>query len=655
MLIKTEVINEMDNLTPEQQKKFAQRLSDNFAKWDNDRSAQIDTAKEIMQEVYLNQPKTVFAKGQEWKSDVKLNGLYNIKRAIKAMMWREVYPNASQMFDVRGTNEQTEQMAKQQKAAIVDSMNKMDIGKQFDLATDNGLDIGEMIAKVDWVAKKKIVKRQKKGVGFYLQNVIANATGAGYMQAPLQDVEIPIYENARVEAISPFMFVFDHSRYKLYDEESWDSCIKIYKRFDTLDNIRANKVYDIKAEWVEELNKQAKENKTVDNKELVDLREENEYGDNFAVLYAHGDFKIGGKLYKNYVAEVLAGKYLIRFEKNPLHICPFVYCAFEYDPLTKRGIPQLKSVMDMCKEEEKLTNVAFDVQKLTANPPSFAHEDMFDEDNTEKDGTVAIAPGKVIKYKSSFEGNLPTAIPISGSGISDLLALLNQKIADISSVSSVMFGNIESEKRTATELSLADKGSTSQISKVLDTIYQDFTIPIVKKTAELLAMFKDGVDYVYAQDKGKNIEYRITNEIRQAQYDYYYEDRNALNDRKLKVQQLYDIFKSVGEHPQLFTMIDWKEVIVTLVETVGFDNTDKFFVDETPATQFAEQLKQIPQEMQQQVVGMFAQQLQQMMQQHQMQQQQAQMQAQAQNQVQMQMLRDNARAEMELANATSLG
>ena len=84
-----------------------------------------------MQEVYLNQPQKVFPKGQEWKSDVKLNGLYNLKRAMKAMMWREVYPNASQMFDVRGTNDETEKTAKHQKAAIVDSLNKMDIGKQF--------------------------------------------------------------------------------------------------------------------------------------------------------------------------------------------------------------------------------------------------------------------------------------------------------------------------------------------------------------------------------------------------------------------------------------------------------------------------------------------------------------------------------------------
>lgn len=663
MEIKTEVIEELQELGKDEKNKFALRLADNFSKWDQDRHAQITTAKEIMREVYLNQVSRK-SKGQEWKSDVHLNGLYNIKRALTATLWREIWANPAQMFDVRGTNEQTEKQAKHQKAAIVDSLEKMEIGKQFDDAISNLFDIGEMIVKVDWEQKKKIVKRQRKNIGWIMQNIVSMANGAGFNAMPLQDVEIPVYENARVESISPFMFVFDHSRYKLRNEESWDSCIKIYKRFDTLENIKNNKVYQLEQEWINDLN-QEKENRTADNKEIVELREDHRHGDMLSVMFAHGDFKINGKVYKNYVAEVLAGKYLIRFEENPMYINPFVLCALEYDPLTKRGIPKLKSVKDMCMEEEELTNKAFDAQKLTINPVLLASEEMFDEDNTDEDGNIEYYPGKVIKFKENLGSTQqPIPVPINTSGIADLLGLLNQKIADISSVSNVMYGNIESEKRTATELSLADKGSSAQAGKDLDTIYQDFNLPIVKKVAELLAMFKDGVDFVFAQEKGKNVEYKITNEIRQAQYDYRYEDRNALNDRKQKVQQLYDIFKSVGESPDLFKLIDWKEVIITLVETVGYDNTDKFFVEQTPAQQFSEQLKQIPEQMQGQVVQMFSQQLQQMQQQYQMQQQQyqmqqqqAEMQAQAQKQVQMQQLRDNARAELMggLPNATGLG
>lgn len=648
MEIKTEVINDLQALSDDAREKFAVKLDGYFKKWDEDRQTQITTAKEIMAEVYLQQEPRYTNKKEMWKSDVKLNTMHNVKKAIKSMLWREVYPSADAMFNVRGTNEATEQNAKQQKASVVDSFNKMVIQKQYDLAVDSLLDIGEMIAKVDWVSKKKVVKRQKKDVGWVLQNIVSMSTGAGFQPVPFQNVEIPVYENARVETISPFMFVFDHAKYKLYDEESWDSCIKIYKKFDTLDNLKSNKVYDIKPEWIQAL-KEEKDNKAVDNEEVADLRDKNTYGDMHSVLLAHGDFKINGKLYKNYIAEVLAGKYLIRFEENPMFVNPFVFCALEYDPLTKRGIPLLKSIYGLCKEEERLTNLAFDVQSLTVNPVQLAPKGVYD-DITDKDGKVYFEPGKVIEFEDGLSTVAPTPLQINATGISDLLGLLTQKIADISSVSNVMYGNIEDEKRTATELSLADKGSTAQLGKILDVFYQDFTIPIVKKVAELLAMFETKDKFVYSQEKGINVEYKITNAIRQAQYEYIYEDRNALNDYKTKVELLYKVCQGAFQLPQLAQQLDEKEIFTKVVETLGFDNVDTLFKKSTPATQLGEQLNQIPQEMQAQVVSNFQQQLQQMMQQYQVQQQQAEMQAQAQKQVQMQQMRDNARAEMELAN-----
>lgn len=648
MEIKTEIINDVKALSDDAREKFAVKLDGYFKKWDEDRQTQVTTAKEIMAEVYLQQEPRYTNKKEMWKSDVKLNTMHNVKKAIKSMLWREVYPSADAMFNVRGTNDATEKTAKQQKASVVDSFNKMVIQKQYDLAVDSLLDVGEMVAKVDWVSKKKVVKRQKKDVGWVLQNIVSMSTGAGFQPVPFQNVEIPVYENARVETISPFMFVFDHAKYKLFDEESWDSCIKIYKRFDTLDNLKSNKVYDIKPEWIQAL-KEEKDNKAVDNEEVADLRDKNTYGDMYSVLLAHGDFKINGKLYKNYIAEVLAGKYLIRFEENPMFVNPFVFCALEYDPLTKRGIPLLKSIYGLCKEEERLTNLAFDVQSLTVNPVQLAPKGVYD-DITDKDGKVYFEPGKVIEFEDGLSAIAPTPLQINATGISDLLGLLTQKIADISSVSNVMYGNIEDEKRTATELSLADKGSTAQLGKILDVFYQDFTIPIVKKVAELLAMFETKDKFVYSQEKGINVEYKITNAIRQAQYEYIYEDRNALNDYKTKVELLYKVCQGAFQLPQLAQQLDEKEIFTKVVETLGFDNVDTLFKQQTPAMQLGEQLNQIPQEMQAQVVSNFQQQLQQMMQQYQVQQQQAEMQAQAQKQVQMQQMRDNARAEMELAN-----
>lgn len=644
MEIKKEFIEPIKELSESAKDKLAKKLAGYFTQWDEHRSSQIAVAKEIMSEVYLNQPNKKYEGDLAWKSDVKLNALYNIKRTKKAALWREMWSEPKQMFDVKGTNEETENTANTQKAALVDSLTKMNIGKQYDKSADDLYDIGEMIFKTDWEQRKKVVKRQRKDIGFVLMNLFRKSQGAGYgLSDNFEDIELPYYENARVESISPFMFVFDHSKFKYADKASWDSLIKIYKRFDTLENIKNNSVYTISKEALEKLKDESKEQQTAENKDIVDLRDVDEYGGQFSILYAHGDFEIDGKLYKNYVAEVLAGRYLIRFEENPAFINPFIFCALEIDPLTKRGISPLKCVLSLCQKTEDLTNVAYDVQKLKANPPVYCDETFFDEENSPADGKIELYPGQIIEIKNTYNGQAPQPVLVSGEGISDLLNMNNQKISDLSSVSNFMYGNVTDTKRTATELSLVDKGASSQVSKELDTINQDLTIPMIENVAELLAMFKDGVDFVYMQEKGENVEYKITNQIRQAQYNYVYEDRNAIENRKSKFDQLFQMFSSIGQNPELFNMVNWRETITTAVEMLDFENPDKFLNGESPAEQFSQQLKQIPSELQGQVCSMFSQQLQEMAQNYQAQQQQAQMQQQAQNQVEMNMMREQAR------------
>lgn len=267
--------------------------------------------------------------------------------------------------------------------------------------------------------------------------------------------------------------------------------------------------------------------------------------------------------------------------------------------------------------------------------------------NTNKDGSVVLAPGKVLKYKDDFTGNLPTRVDVSGEGISDLLSMTDSKISDLTSVSNFMYGNVTDTKRTATELSLVDKGASAQTSKELDIINQDLTIPMIENVAELLAMFKDGVDYVYTKEQGKDVQYTINNAIRQAQYNYVYEDRNAIENRKQKFEQVFNLMSGAAQNLQLFQMFDWKETFTTAFEMLGFDNPDKFFADETPVEQFAQQLKQVPPEMQEQVIGELQQHFVQMVQNYQQSQQQQEMQAQAQKQVEMDLYRQQARAQAE--------
>ena len=52
------------------------------------------------------------------------------------------------------------------------------------------------------------------------------------------EIELPLEENANIEAINPMFFNFDTTKYKYGDKKSWDSCPKIFKRFATLEEIK---------------------------------------------------------------------------------------------------------------------------------------------------------------------------------------------------------------------------------------------------------------------------------------------------------------------------------------------------------------------------------------------------------------------------------
>jgi len=492
--------------------------------------------------------------------------------------------------------------------SIVDALNKMNIGRQYDEAIDNLIDVGEAILFVDWLEKKKTVKRFRGG-NFVVEKILRTFNGG----KPLQEkIELPYYQNARVRAIDPLMFVFDTANFNKNDIDTFDHCQKIWKRFETLEALKEDKNYTITQDIIEELRI---ENDKTENENYTtsDYIDEDTKGNGYEVLLMHGDITYNGVLYKNYIAEVLAGKYLIRFEENPLYINPFILSALEFSPITKRGISMLKAPYELCKVQEDLFNTAIDMQKLHALPPQYAKETFFDETMKE----LRLKPGKVIKLKKDFSGEYPQAVTISPTALDSFVVGVGNSIDNLSSTNNNLNGTVMHSDRKATELQLADKGAKTQISKELDTINQNLTIPMIEKVAEVLAMFKDGTDYIFTKEKGKNKELRITNEIRQAQYHYTYEDRNALLEQKGKFQELFQLFQSVAQDPELRQMCNWRELITTAVELVGFDNSDKFFMPESPLTAIYQQLTQAPPEVQEQI----AQQLQMVLQQMQMQQQ----------------------------------
>lgn len=587
--IKVEKESKFKKLSKDDRDELARKISKWWESFHDKRESQIDTARELEKEIFLNQSSR--NKEAKWKGNIKENKIATTWDSMKSSMWKEIWSNEEQMFDVVGTDKQFEEVADKQKQALVHSLKRMEAGTQFDKASDNWAIYGDFVFKTDWKSRKKKVKRFDPYQGFVEQ-------------------ELPIEENANIEAINPMFFNFDVTKYKYGDKESWDSCPKIYKRFASIEEIKANPIYKLTKE--QELELDIDDNtKTTDKKSDDNLATMKKYGELYEVLFLHGDIKFNGVLYKNVVAEVLAGKFLIFFDENPVYINPFVWDCTQLDPETGRGVSPLKCILDMSQFKEELINKSYDIATLNANPPVWANDTLLKEKYKDKENLYE--PGKVIEYENSYQGGFPQPVKFDGSGIADIIGVLANDISDASAINANIMGNIEQGKRTATEMQLANNGSNSRVAMKLDKIYQ-INLKVIENVAELLAMFKNEPETLLIKDKGQRVAVEINNAIRRGSYYYVYEDRNALIDRRAKIQEAFTMLNAAGNNPVLMERIDWVEALKTGLESLGFDNPDKFFTEPSQIDQVADFVKQLPEDYQNAIL----QQIQPMLQQAQM-------------------------------------
>ena len=575
--IQIEKESKFKKLSKENRDELASTISKWWSDFHDKRESQITIAKQIEKEIFLNQPDR--NRNKKWKSNIKENKLYTTWDSMKSSMWKEIWSNEEQMFDVQGTSKEYEDMAERQKQALTHALKRMEAGPQFDKAADNWAIYGDFVFKTDWKSRKKKVKRFDPFQGYV-------------------EKELPLEENANIEAINPMFFNFDVTKYKYGDKASWDSCPKIFKRFASIQEIKANPIYTLTKEQELDLDNSS-ETKTTDKKSDDDLATMKQYGDLYEVLFLHGDIKFNNVLYKNVVAEVLAGKYLIFFDENPVYINPFVWDCTQLDPETGRGISPLKSILEMSQGKEEMLNKACDIAELNANPCHWVSDTFLKEKY--KNGTVEYEPGKVLEYENSYQGGFPQPVKFDASGIADIIGVLANNISDTSAVNANIMGNIEQGKRTATEMQLANNGSNSRIAMKLDKIYQ-INLKVIENVAELLAMFKNEPETLLVKEKGQRVAVEITNAIRRGSYYYVYEDRNALIDRRAKNQEYYQALTGAAQLPQLVDRIDWVEAFKKYLENSGFDNVDNIITEPSEIDQVADFVKQLPQEYQQAIM-----------------------------------------------------
>ena len=557
--------NSAKNLNEEQESQLVKAISTRFSELNSERAKNLDMASKLANEIFFkNEFLPSGDKTQRWKSKIKMCKTFMFYQTLKAFIWRNTYANVNSMFDVSGENHDSNNASNKQKAALVDIMEKMDYQQTCDQIIDNALLYGELISFTAWKTRYEEYRRPITffekifPFNFEKRSKIENAIKAG--KNYFVD-ERKIYDNPYIYPVNPADLVFDPNQ-----SDNWDSCPKIYRTYKTAGDIVNNELYTISEEDAEYINSLVnKKTSSWGTKPEEDLVK----GSTIEVLEHWGDLKLpDGTLLKNWHAVIVARKILVLFHKNDAIINPFSYGAFIKDPVIKRGISPLYSVLSLAHVQEELLNRTCNLQTLSENPPLLAPEGFLDEDE------IQLYPGKIIEYGDNLSPNAAfKQLTFNPSVFIQDISFLNDLMSEVSGIFPNMVGAVEETgAKTATEINTKSQGQMTRLAMIVDIINQDLIIPNVEKVAKLCADFKSGVETIFVNHENKQDYIEIDDEVRQGDYKYTYSDSSTIAE---KSQQADLVVTAVEKFAQLIPL-NIQEIFTWYFEQKGVDNPERF-------------------------------------------------------------------------------
>lgn len=559
-------------LTEEEKQSLAKKIVEDYRRYDNARAEQIEKATKLINEIYF---KNIVAgdkdKNKSWKSRMKMCKIFMYSQILKAFIWKNIYANTNSMFDVSGENLESDNNSNKQKTMLVDVLEKMEYSKTCDKIIDRSLIYGELISFTTW---KKHSEEYRRPISFFdgikdpakLSKIVAAASkGEKFYIDERVD-----YDNPYIYDVDPANFVFDTTQY----DRNWETCPKINRTWRTPEDIISNKYFEVSKEAANDLRemvKQGGKESDFSSQRQDKAQDDKTNGTTVEMLEHWGDLTLtDGTVLKNWYAVVVAGKYLVRFEKNPFIINPFTFGAYVVDPDTKRGISPLYSIYDISNTQEDIMRRTMNLQALTENPPVLAAKGFFGDSAEDID----LYPGKIIEYDPTlYSDSTVKPLDFAVNVFKDDMSYIDDLMSEISGVFPNMAGASESDRTTATEISTKVEGQLTRLKMLLDVINQNLILADVKNIAKLKANFTFGKETVFVNNENTPENVTIDDNVRQADYRYTYADRSATNER-------FNYVDMVAQAVQMFVktglQININEFFTWFMEQKGVENPERF-------------------------------------------------------------------------------
>lgn len=488
----------------------------------------------------------------DWNCSIQLPEIYELAQTLKSHIIQNLYSHPDGMFDVSGNDFKSQKYANRQKAMLVNTFEEMKLSDEMEKIVDSVVETGEVTLFVGWETKTRKTRR-----ALSLKEQIEMNTNQSFI---VEDKVI--YDNAKVKFIHYEDFVFDRT-----NVNNWDSCPKIYRTYQTLDDIKSNRANNLlNAEKLEILkgvvaNKKGQK----DSKYSIPKIE---------VLEYWGDIELpSGEILKNQLISVAGRSAIIRFEDNPFVINPFIHANIIENPATGRGISPLRVALILNNISSTILNKQLDALALMMNPPYLAPKGCFM-------GKQEVKPGKIIEYDSTLMTTTPVPLSFDKAMTGwDFLNYFKTTIESATGIFKNMAGNISNVERSATEINYSANGQEARLNMILESINRKVIVPMVEKTAQLISFFKIGSESIKVNDHGRTDFVDIDDDIRNSNYTYRYGDRKATFERKSKFKEMFDIMTNFVQVEEVANRINWLECFKFALEQYGVENSNNFIKD----------------------------------------------------------------------------
>lgn len=524
------------------------QITQKYDEFETKRASQISDIRLVRDAIYS----TRVPKVNEWDTKLEMPDIYELAQTLKAHIGDSLYSHPDGMFDVSGVTPQTQMFANRQKAMLVNTFEQMDLQAEIERMIDSIVETGESTLFVGWDTKVKQIRRAKS----LEEQLVLPDSNEFVVEEQL------VYDNAKVKHIKAEDFVFDTA-----NKDNWDSCAKIYRTYSSVEDLKNNSLNNaLTNEKIENLKTLVSAKNKKNSEKAVD-------GNKVEILEYWGNIELAtGEILKNWLIVVAGRKEVVRFEANPFVINPFIHANIIESPILNRGISPLKVAIILNNISSTIMNKQLDALALMMNPPYLAPKGCFK-------GNQEVKPGKIIEYDSALMPQAPTPLNFDKALHGwDFLTYFKSTIESATGIFKNMAGNIQSQARTATEINYSVGGQSIRLNMLLDAISRKLIIPMVEKTAEIIANFKIGKEVICLNDRGNSLFLEIDDSIRNARYIYRYGDRKVSIERKARLKELFEVVKSFAEVPVVANQIDWIECFKYALEQYGIENSSNFLI-----------------------------------------------------------------------------